>query len=462
LLNRGYLPSTLIASHGSWFDFAATEGDLSNEEARALEHAREWLSMVESTSLNKSFKLVVIRVLLDRDAMWTGLELLPLAEACRRFLLSHEVLRNDLAPNQLFADHAQAALESWANWWKQWPLAHLEKSQTAKQGLAWKGTRFAITFTCGPTLRTAIESMTSELVDYRLARYARRFSSEAPDEAARGFAAKVSHSSGNPILRIPRGEDQPGRPVGPTDVTLPDGTVWTFRFVKIACNVAAPVGVPGNQLPDLMRTWFGADAGAPGTDFHVQFERTESGWTAVPRDPRGGTNPEANVVPFVLPAQDLPPGFRQTVSSRSQFISWAPVYSLQAAAGLWGPEQTPEPIGWARVPGQRLGEDMFIAQVRGRSMEPRIQDGSWCLFRKCSAGSREGRIVLVQFRSQTDPELGSRHTVKRYHSVKQPQDGSWQHQSIQLQPLNPEFPPINVTAEEAAEMRVVADFIRQL
>ena len=45
---------------------------------------------------------------------------------------------------------------------------------------------------------------------------------------------------------------------------------------------------------------------------------------------------------------------------------------------------------------------MFIARVRGHSMEPKIQDGSRNLFRPCPAGSREGRIVLVQFNSMAN------------------------------------------------------------
>jgi hypothetical protein len=67
-------------------------------------------------------------------------------------------------------------------------------------------------------------------------------------------------------------------------------------------------------------------------------------------------------------------------------------------AGFWGrPESQPEEIGWTEVPGVAVKPDMFVARVTGTSMEPLIPDGSWCLFCPCPAGSREGRIVLVQF-----------------------------------------------------------------
>jgi hypothetical protein len=81
----------------------------------------------------------------------------------------------------------------------------------------------------------------------------------------------------------------------------------------------------------------------------------------------------------------------------SRFTTHVPVYDLTAAAGFWGPESQPEEIGWTEVPGVALKPGMFVARVTGTSMEPLIPDGSWCLFRPCPAGSREGRIVLVQF-----------------------------------------------------------------
>jgi len=81
----------------------------------------------------------------------------------------------------------------------------------------------------------------------------------------------------------------------------------------------------------------------------------------------------------------------------SRFTTHVPVYDLTAAAGFWGPESQPEELGWTEVPGVAVKPGMFVARVTGTSMEPLIPDGSWCLFRPCPAGSREGRIVLVQF-----------------------------------------------------------------
>lgn len=144
-----------------------------------------------------------------------------------------------------------------------------------------------------------------------------------------------------------------------------------------------------------------------------------------------------------------------------RFVLYVPVYELQAAAGLWGPDHTPSEVGWVHISGRRLTRDMFVARVLGRSMEPKIPSGSWCLFRECPAGSREGRIVLLQFHSMSDPEGGGRYTVKKYHSDRIVTEDGWSHQRIELRPLNPDpkFQPIPITATEAPELIVVGEFV---
>jgi hypothetical protein len=92
-------------------------------------------------------------------------------------------------------------------------------------------------------------------------------------------------------------------------------------------------------------------------------------------------------------------------------------------------------------------------------MEPTIPDGSWCLFRRCPAGRREGRVLLVQLRTEQSPDDGGRFTVKRYHSEKRILDGDWQHTTIQLQPLNRSYPTIDITPETAADVVINAEFV---
>jgi phage repressor protein C with HTH and peptisase S24 domain len=104
----------------------------------------------------------------------------------------------------------------------------------------------------------------------------------------------------------------------------------------------------------------------------------------------------------------------------------------------------------------RLGPDLFVAHVVGRSMEPRIPDGSLNLFRFHPAGSRQGKILLIQRTGVLDDT--ARYTVKRYTSQKvHSGEDEWRHERIRLEPLNPEFEAWDVEPQDFA---VVAEWLR--
>ncbi len=146
-----------------------------------------------------------------------------------------------------------------------------------------------------------------------------------------------------------------------------------------------------------------------------------------------------------------------------KYRTCVPLYTLKAAAGAFGEDQQVTPDGWVAPQASRqLGEGMFVAQVVGRSMEPRIPDGAWCLFRYPVTGSRQGRIVLVQHRSIQDPEAGGSYTVKRYESEKQADGESWRHTLIKLLPENPEFEPIVLKGIREGDVSVIAELVEVL
>lgn len=154
-------------------------------------------------------------------------------------------------------------------------------------------------------------------------------------------------------------------------------------------------------------------------------------------------------------------------SKARPFDRHAPVYDLAAAAGAFGADmavtQLPDELGWMEVPGHvRLTRDHFVARVQGRSMEPTIPEGSWCLFRADRGGSRHGRLVLVWHRGATDPALGGEFSVKKYRSTKaQSSDGSWSHREIRFEPLNPDpaYQPLVFDPSAEGEIRVIGEYV---
>jgi phage repressor protein C with HTH and peptisase S24 domain len=141
------------------------------------------------------------------------------------------------------------------------------------------------------------------------------------------------------------------------------------------------------------------------------------------------------------------------------FRTHLPLYSLRAAAGRLGEEMESEAEDWVRAPeGLRLAPDMFVAHVVGRSMEPRIPDGSLNLFRLHPAGSRQNKILLIQRFGSI--EETARYTIKKYTSKKSYSgEDEWQHEQIRLEPLNPEFEAWDVEPQDFA---VVAEWLRVL
>jgi len=404
--------------------------------------------------------------LLDNDAVFSGMAIPELAAKCREFLVAHEFLRRDIA-NVATAQPAEMSPQKWVTSWRKFPISIWMQELEGRSWFAIHGDSLRVAFECDEQLRGALESMSGELVDFRLAAHAR------PRASATGFVAKVIQSRGKPFLKLPTVDEEPGRPDGPVLVRLPDGQEWEFRCVKIACNVAGPregrVGdtLP-NELPTLMREWFGSDVGLPGTSFEVEFRREGDAWHVAPlstkspgREPGdSGSEPSPDLPRS--PTLGLPPSLLKSPPPASRFTTHVPVYDLTAAAGFWGPESVPEEIGWTEVPGVAMKPGMFVARVTGTSMEPLVLDGSWCLFRPCPAGSREGRIVLVQFASLGSAENGGRFTVKKYHSEKTVTADGWRHSAIQLLPLNPAHEPIALEPEEAADLTIVAEFLREV
>ena len=146
----------------------------------------------------------------------------------------------------------------------------------------------------------------------------------------------------------------------------------------------------------------------------------------------------------------------------NRYVTCVPLVPLKAAAGGFGAPQHIEDddFEWVAVESRhRLRKGMFVAQVVGKSMEPAIPDGAWCLFRAPVEGSRQSKTVLVQLRDATDPETGQRYTVKRYRSEKATRAGSWRHEKIILEPFNPDFEPLVFTSAGEGELQVIAELV---
>lgn len=172
--------------------------------------------------------------------------------------------------------------------------------------------------------------------------------------------------------------------------------------------------------------------------------------------PEGGAAAPTRFVPRVV---------RPTPAER--FQNCVPLVPLKAAAGWFSDAQNTGVAAdweWVAVDTRhRLRPGMFVAQVEGKSMEPQIPDGAYCLFASPVVGTRQAKTVLVQLHDQSDPEHGGRFTVKKYFSEKATSvDGAWRHVKITLRPNNPDFDAIELATDDEESVSVVAEVVEVL
>jgi len=148
------------------------------------------------------------------------------------------------------------------------------------------------------------------------------------------------------------------------------------------------------------------------------------------------------------------------VMESAKFVDFLPFYTIKAACGTFGEGQDAEISGWVKVDGVgKLTKNMFVVKASGKSMEPKIPDGSFCVFRSNVVGSRNSKIVLVQHHSMFDPDNGGCYTIKQYTSDKvvDSETGEWRHDKITLKPLNKDYQPIIISEDD--NFIVVGEFL---
>jgi len=267
---EGYITRSIRPRYGSWFGFVGEMGDLSEEERRALDAAGDFLGELDITSMSKSYKMVVLLAMISEGRFPGQINLAELAAGVKRIAEKSAPLKAD------FGDVLQ-------------DLTELRQMLVRNPIAAWcrsgyfefKDGVFRSTIRIEEESREVVQGLTRELVDWRLAEYLRRPGARV--QAEDRFICKVSHADGRPILFLPSRGQTPGLPSGRVRLFI-DGEVYEGDFVKIALNVVRRPGESANELPNILRAWFGPDAGRSGTQFRVEIRRRGDGYLVAPYD----------------------------------------------------------------------------------------------------------------------------------------------------------------------------------
>lgn len=161
--------------------------------------------------------------------------------------------------------------------------------------------------------------------------------------------------------------------------------------------------------------------------------------------------------PFVvLPARDVKP-----------WENSVPLLDLKAAAGDFGDAQSLEDdaIEWVALPDHiRIRPGQFVAQVVGESMNRRIGNGSWAVFALDEGGSRQGKVVLAEWRHPSDGPDAARYTLKLYDARKSEGGDGISYQSVTLRPdsTDPRYHPIEIDLDDVDRPRIIAILVAAL
>jgi len=399
LFRRGLNPGSVRSGGGAgWLRFVGDEGDLSEDAAALLVEAGTWFRDLETTAMSRSYKMVTLLALAEADALTTGLAIDELCQRSHRILLRSPELLGDLDSVRELPDPAAPDPAVWQRYWRKNPL-HFWSDEAKKRGRAWfriDGDRFVPRYKVDSKHEAVFAELTLELVDWRLAQY-RRSRRRIRLAAGRAFECRLFHNDRGAIIKLPERARMPWIPQGEMDARLPDDSWWRFRFAKIAINVARPVGARRNELPELLKSWFGADAGQPGTTHHVRFVPTPDGWCCEPVQ-----EGEARVVPLV-PRRSIP--------------CWP---DLRAAAGWAGTERDGASLepSTVRLPVQGTS-DCFAVRASGESMagwRSELRDGDWLVMTPLvdvELAAAEGQVALVERGDELDQSWHVKRVVRR-------------------------------------------------
>ncbi|AEE20805.1 DUF3427 domain-containing protein [Dokdonia sp. 4H-3-7-5] len=140
-----------------------------------------------------------------------------------------------------------------------------------------------------------------------------------------------------------------------------------------------------------------------------------------------------------------------------------PLYNFYAAAGSFSEMQSEKEYSMFET-NEEYSDDYFACTVIGESMNRRIPNGSICLFKKPSAGSRDGKILLIENFDLQDADTNSAFTVKTYNSQKTVTEEGWAHKSIILSPnsYDDRFSNIVIDEDNGENMNIIGEFIKVL
>ena len=174
-LRSGAAIKNVRSQYGGWFQLVQDQNDLSTEESRCLSLHGDFLRDMETTPMQKSFKMIVLETLLEQNGFAEPMSVSRLSEECRTLLSRRQEFRHDIPES--FIPLSAVSSKKWETYWRQNPIAAFTGEFANSNRKTWfseEGGRFVPTFAVREEDIASFAQMLQEVIDFRYAQYSSR------------------------------------------------------------------------------------------------------------------------------------------------------------------------------------------------------------------------------------------------------------------------------------------------
>lgn len=231
--------------------------------------------------------------------------------------------------------------------------------------------------------------------------------------------------------------------LGKSQYELSDTILQSLEGKLFEQKVTAAIEIlrTSGMEPEQLRQLLGIDVSTHKNNHYVEEEEQEI--YSVAEDDAEDTTRKLNIIEFK----------EDTIGKKV-----IPLYSIHAACGKFLYNEEAEVKGWIDTEEYGLphGDNIFVVQAKGHSMEPKINDGDYCVFAH-GTSFYENDIILVEI-PDMDKEYGGAFTIKKYTRTKAIIDGVEQKVSVRLVPENHDYSPMSFDMDSEDKPKMVGTF----
>ncbi|WP_431692273.1 DUF3427 domain-containing protein [Rhizobium giardinii] len=260
------------SSERSWIGFVERMRGLDSLERTTWSEHHEFFREMEKTELTRSYKLMTLLALFENDIVQDRSAIDEIIDRVVRIASRIYKLQQDFSVDLADRKGLKALL-------LRFPLDVLTKLKDSDGTPYFFFEQEHFGFARAPRDRETFSALLREILDWRVAQYLSR--SDGPDGPVDVICRVARNTSGQPILFLPTRPGAKQFSEGSLDIVVNDQPMQA-TVAKIAINVVRRAGHTSNQLPAILREWFGDDAGLPGKGDRVRLRFQKNAWNVEP------------------------------------------------------------------------------------------------------------------------------------------------------------------------------------